>query len=126
MQTKKKKTKDIMEYSKDEKDKIEKLSPFCRIIHKKIEQWLHQIINGECNICDIEKSISDIKNYSDGFVKEDDYLTVDKACRMLNCCRSRFYDYYVFNYNLKNYKFNNIQIGYKKSEILKIINTENT
>lgn len=115
-----------MQYSEDEQNKIKKLSPFCRIIHNKIEKWLYQIINGECNICDIEKSISDIKNYSDGFIKETDYLTVDKACKLLKCGRNCFYKYYVPNYNLQNYKFNNLHIGYKKSEILKIINIENT
>jgi len=114
-----------MKFSEKEKESINRLNPISRIVFQAIINGVNDLLNGDCEDIDLCKALSSICPNKHGYFKPNEYVTVDGACKMLDCGRNRFYNYYVKEYSLCNCKFNTVPIGYKISEINRIINLEN-
>ena len=78
---------------------------------------IHRLAH-EDNCDDVKEPLQKLFDKLLGY-KEDDYITVDKACRDILCCsRARFYEI-ARKYDLKVTPFNTGFIGYYKPDVIR-------
>lgn len=78
-----------MDLTPDEKDKVSRLNPISKIVFNTLMSWMKQIIDGNCDEDSISDAASKINASTQGFTHEDDYLTLDKAMRILGFGQNR-------------------------------------
>lgn len=72
-----------MTFDADEQSRISALSPFMRLVLDTLIRWVKLLIDGKCDEESISDAASKINASTQGYTHEDDYLTLDKAMKIL-------------------------------------------
>lgn len=108
-----------MDLTPDEKDKVSRLNPISKIVFNTLMSWMKQIIDGNCDEDSISDEASKINASTQGFTHEDDYLTLDKAMKILGFGQNRVGCLNLLRKNgIHNEKFNNVNIGYRRDKVV--------
>lgn len=84
-----------------------------------LRQAIKDIKSGECSDEDIAAALVTFNPETRGYIKEDEFVNYDEACKLLgigwnrnrlnNLCKK---------YGVRNHTFNNAHIGFRKREII--------
>lgn len=96
------------------KDEIGKLSGIKKFLFETLFSRLFDIFTEDCSDNDLAQAINSIEKVNSEYVREDDFLNYDSAMRILHYSSNRV----GFSNGIKQHKFRNQKIGFKKSEIL--------
>lgn len=108
-----------MELTNEEKERISKLSPMFRIVLDTLMRWIRQLIDGECDEGTIADMASKINASTQGYAHEDNYLTLDKAMKILGFGQNRVGCLNLMRkHGIHNEKFNNVSIGYNRDKVV--------
>lgn len=90
-------------------------------VWKLCKQILRDLKSGGCTEEEIDDLIAKTEPRSRGYFREEDFVTADKAMRILRLGsnRNKFFNLLKV-YKIQSYTFNGIKIGYKKEEIHKL------
>ena len=90
-------------------------------VWKLCKQILRDLKSGECTEEQIDDLISKTEPRSRGYFREEDFVTADKAMKILHLGqnRNKFFDLLKV-YKIQAQTFNGVKIGYKKEEICKL------
>lgn len=95
----------------------EKLSPIKRVALSIVDRLRDMIIT-DCNDDEIAKSLAKFNPENNGYVKEEDFVNYDEALAILHLSTNRNkLNELCKTYGIKNVKFNNAPIGFKRKEI---------
>lgn len=108
-----------MNFDADEQSRISALSPFMRLVLDTLIRWVKLLIDCKCDEESISDAASKINASTQGFTHEDDYLTLDKAMRILGFGQNRVGCLNILRKNgIHNEKFNNVNIGYRRDKVV--------
>lgn len=97
------------------KDEIGKLSGIKKFLFETLFSRLFDIFTEDC----IAQAINSIEKVNSEYVREDDFLNYDSAMRILHYSSNRVgFSNLMKKKGIKQHKFRNQKIGFKKSEIL--------
>ena len=93
------------------KDEIGKLSGIKKFLFETLFSRLFDIFTEDCSDNDLAQAINSIEKVNSEYVREDDFLNYDSSNRVgfSNLMKKK---------GIKQHKFRNQKIGFKKSEIL--------
>lgn len=94
------------------------LSAIHRLALSVIDSIREKILKGDCNEQDLTESLSQFHPEANGYFKRTEYINADKAMNILQLGhnRGKFYSL-LREYGIKNYKLNNMPMGYRRCEI---------
>lgn len=102
-----------------EDDRINRLSPSGRALWKALRSAMEQLVSGECSEDEIADTMSRLSPDSNGFKREDDYVTIDEGMRILHFGRNRAgFCNLMKKYGIPNETFNNVKIGYNRHRLV--------
>lgn len=102
-----------------EDDRINRLSPSGRALWKTLRSAMEQLVSGECSEDEIADTMSRLSPDSNGFKREDDYVTIDEGMRIMHFGRNRAgFCNLMKKYGIPNETFNNIKIGYNRHRLV--------
>lgn len=102
--------------------KFNALSPTKRTAFKILKSAARDLLNGECSDEEIADTMSKLSPTSNGFKREEDYVTVDEGMRMLGMGQNRVAFCNLMRKNgIVNEKFKNVSIGYRRDKILSLL-----
>lgn len=108
-----------MELSERDNEKFNKLSPMMKVFGKTLLNGIDRLINGECSEEEIAQTSAMIGNMGTNYKCPEDYLTVDKAMKILGFGQNRQGCINLLKKNgIPNEKFNNVPIGYNRTKVL--------
>lgn len=108
-----------MELSDNDSEKLNKLSPIMKMFANTLLNGFERIINGECSEEEIAQTSSMVNNIGTNYKCPEDYLTVDKAMKILGFGQNRQGCINLLKKNgIVNEKFNNVPIGYNRNKVL--------
>ena len=95
----------------------EKLSPIKRMALALLDKLKEQVING-CDEAEIVSTMAKFNPENNGYFKQDDFVTADKAMKILHLGqnRSRFFQL-TKEYGIENHKISNQNIGFLRKDI---------
>lgn len=95
----------------------EKLSPIKRTALALIERLKEQVLN-DCDEQEIVNTMAKFNPESNGYFKQDDFVTADKAMRMLHLGqnRNKFFEL-TKEYGIENHKISNQNVGFLRKDI---------
>jgi hypothetical protein len=98
-------------------DKVEKLSAIKRAAIKLLDSLKEQIAN-DCSDDEVAKSLAKFSPETNGYFKQDDFVTADKAMKMLHLGynRAKFFAL-TKEYGIENHKISNQNVGFLKKDI---------
>lgn len=100
-------------------DRINRLSPSGRDLWKALRSAMEQLVSGECSEDEIADTMSRLSPDSNGFKREDDYVTIDEGMRILHFGRNRAgFCNLMKKYGIPNETFNNVKIGYNRHRLV--------
>lgn len=101
------------------KDEIGKLSGIKKFLFETLFSRLFDIFTEDCSDNDLAQAINSIEKVNSEYVREDDFLNYDSAMRILHYFSNRVgFSNLMKKKGIKQHKFRNQKIGFKKSEIL--------
>lgn len=101
------------------KDEIGKLSGIKKFLFQTLFSRLFDIFTEDCSDNDLAQAINSIEKVNSEYVREDDFLNYDSAMRILHYSSNRVgFSNLMKKKGIKQHKFRNQKIGFKKSEIL--------
>lgn len=102
-----------------EDDRINRLSPSGRALWKELRSAMEQLVSGECSEDEIADTMSRLSPDSNGFKREDDYVTIDEGMRIMHFGRNRTgFCNLMKKYGIPNETFNNVKIGYNRHRLV--------
>lgn len=102
-----------------EDERVERLSPSGRALWKALRSAMEQLVSGECSEDEIADTMSRLSPESNGFKREDDYVTIDEGMRILHFGRNRAgFCNLMKKYGIPNETFNNVKIGYNRHRLV--------
>lgn len=108
-----------MELNSEEKERVSKLTPFMKLVYETLMKWIKMLIYGECDEETITNAASKIESSTQGYVHEDDYVTVDMAMKILGLGQNRVKCINLLRMNnIRNETFNNVKIGYNRDKVV--------
>lgn len=95
----------------------EKLSPIKRAAIALIDRLKEQGLN-DCDEQEIVNTMSKFNPETNGYFKQDDFVTADKAMRMLHLGqnRNKFFEL-TKEYGIENHKISNQNVGFLRKDI---------
>lgn len=95
----------------------EKLSPIKRAAIALIDRLKEQVLN-DCDEQEIVNTMAKFNPESNGYFKQDDFVTADKAMRMLHLGqnRNKFFEL-TKEYGIENHKISNQNVGFLRRDI---------
>lgn len=95
----------------------EKLSPIKRAAIALIDRLKEQVLN-DCDEQEIVNTMAKFNPESNGYFKQDDFVTADKAMRMLHLGqnRNKFFEL-TKEYGIENHKISNQNVGFLRKDI---------
>lgn len=95
----------------------EKLSPIKRAALVLLDRLKEQVISG-CDETEIVSTMAKFNPENNGYFKQDDFVTADKAMKILHLGqnRSRFFQL-TKEYGIENHKISNQNIGFLRKDI---------
>lgn len=101
------------------KDEIGKLSGIKKFLFETLFSRLFDIFTEDCSDNDLAQAINSIEKVNSEYVREDDFLNYDSDMRILHYSSNRVgFSNLMKKKGIKQHKFRNQKIGFKKSEIL--------
>lgn len=101
------------------KDEIGKLSGIKKFLFETLFSRLFDIFTEDCSDNDLAQAINSIEKVNSEYVREDDFLNYDSAMRILHYSSNIVgFSNLMKKKGIKQHKFRNQKIGFKKSEIL--------
>lgn len=101
------------------KDEIGKLSGIKKFLFETLFSRLFDIFMEDCSDNDLAQAINSIEKVNSEYVREDDFLNYDSVMRILHYSSNRVgFSNLMKKKGIKQHKFRNQKIGFKKSEIL--------
>ena len=102
-----------------EDERVERLSPSGRALWKALRGAMEQLLSGGCSEDEIADTMSRLSPESNGFKREDDYVTIDEGMRILHFGRNRAgFCNLMKKYGIPNETFNNVKIGYNRHRLV--------
>lgn len=102
-----------------EDERVERLSPSGRALWKALRSAMEQLVSGECSEDEIADTMTRLSPESNGFKREDDYVTIDEGMRILHFGRNRAgFCNLMKKYGIPNETFNNVKIGYNRHRLV--------
>lgn len=94
-------------------------SPLIQVAYNTMKQAIFQLASGECNEGVVGGTLSSLSPQTNGYVREDEYVTVDEAMRILHMGQNRigFYEK-MKKHKIDNEMFNNVHVGFSRAKIL--------
>lgn len=95
----------------------EKLSPIKRAALAILDKLKEQVLN-DCDEQEIVKTMAKFNPETNGYFKQDDFVTADKAMRMLHLGqnRNKFFEL-TKEYGIENHKISNQNVGFLRKDI---------
>lgn len=95
----------------------EKLSPIKRAALAILDKLKEQVLN-DCDEQEIVNTMAKFNPESNGYFKQDDFVTADKAMRMLHLGqnRNKFFEL-TKEYGIENHKISNQNVGFLRKDI---------
>lgn len=95
----------------------EKLSPIKRAALAIIDKLKEQVLN-DCDEQEIVNTMAKFNPEANGYFKQDDFVTADKAMRMLHLGqnRNKFFEL-TKEYGIENHKISNQNVGFLRKDI---------
>lgn len=95
----------------------ERLSPIKRTALALIDSFREQVLT-DCSDEEVAKSMVKFHPETNGYFKQDDFVTADKAMRMLHLGqnRNKFFQL-TKEYGIENHKISNQNVGYLRKDI---------
>lgn len=95
----------------------EKLSPIKRTALALIDRLKEQVLN-DCDEQEIVNTMAKFNPETNGYFKQDDFVTADKAMRMLHLGqnRNKFFEL-TKEYGIENHKISNQNVGFLRKDI---------
>lgn len=95
----------------------EKLSPIKRTALALIDRLKEQVLN-DCDEQEIVNTMAKFNPESNGYFKQDDFVTADKAMRVLHLGqnRNKFFEL-TKEYGIENHKISNQNVGFLRKDI---------
>ena len=77
-----------------------------------------QLIDGECDEADIQDAMTKFHPEKNGYFKQEDFVTADKAMKILHlgCNRVKFFEL-TKEYGIENHKISNQNVGFLRKDI---------
>ena len=77
-----------------------------------------QLINGECDEADIQDAMTKFHPEQNGYFKQEDFVTADKAMKILHLGSNRvkFFEL-TKEYGIENHKISNQNVGFLRKDI---------
>lgn len=101
------------------KDEIENLPSMKKILFVSFFSRIFDLLSNDCDEEDIAYSVNSLTKINSEYIREEDYLSYDKAMALLHFGNNRVaFCELMKRHNIKNRKFNNCYIGFPKSKIL--------
>lgn len=88
-----------------------------QIVIQFLDSLKSDIENDKLSIYDIFLAISKLDAHSNGYIKESELVTYDKAMKMLNIKNRNTFSNLCKKHNVKNVKINNMSVGFHISDI---------
>lgn len=112
-----------MELTNEEKERVSKLPPLFRIVLDTLMRWIRQLIYGECDEGTITNMAGKINASTQGYVHEDNQVTVDEAMRILGFGQNRVGCINLLRkHGIVNETINNNHIGYNRDKVIALKN----
>lgn len=98
----------------------EKITPIKRIALSLLDKLKEQIVT-DCDDSEVIESLQRFHPETHGYVKKEDYVTADKAMKILGLGynRSKFFAL-MKEHNIINHTINNQHIGFDKKQIIEL------
>lgn len=95
----------------------EKLSPIKRAALAILDKLKEQVLN-DCDEQEIVNTMAKFNPEANGYFKQDDFVTADKAMRMLHLGqnRNKFFEL-TKEYGIENHKISNQNVGFLRKDI---------
>jgi hypothetical protein len=95
----------------------EKLSPIKRAALAILDKLKEQVLN-DCDEQEIVNAMAKFNPETNGYFKQDDFVTADKAMRMLHLGqnRNKFFEL-TKEYGIENHKISNQNVGFLRKDI---------
>lgn len=95
----------------------EKLSPIKRAALAILDKLKEQVLN-DCDEQEIVNTMAKFNPENNGYFKQDDFVTADKAMRMLHLGqnRNKFFEL-TKEYGIENHKISNQNVGFLRKDI---------
>jgi hypothetical protein len=95
----------------------EKLSPIKRAALAILDKLKEQVLN-DCDEQEIVNTMAKFNPETNGYFKQDDFVTADKAMRMLHLGqnRNKFFEL-TKEYGIENHKISNQNVGFLRKDI---------
>lgn len=95
----------------------ERISPIKRAAIALIDRLKEQVLN-DCDEQEIVSTMAKFNPENNGYFKQDDFVTADKAMRMLHLGqnRNKFFEL-TREYGIENHKISNQNIGFLRKDI---------
>lgn len=95
----------------------EKLSPIKRAALAILDKLKEQVLN-DCDEQEIVSTMAKFNPETNGYFKQDDFVTADKAMRMLHLGqnRNKFFEL-TKEYGIENHKISNQNVGFLRKDI---------
>ena len=108
-----------MNFTDEENESIRGLSPITRAVFETIKKWMKLIIEGKCDESVMEDAARKIVNSTDGYINEDNQVTIDGAMKILGYGQNRVGCVNLLRRNgIVNRKVNNVHVGYDRDKVV--------
>lgn len=112
-----------MELTSEEKERISELPPLFRIVLDTLMRWIRQLIYGECDEGTITDMAGKINASTQGYVHEDNQVTLDQAMKILGFGQNRVGCVNLLKkHGIINETINNVHIGYNRDKVIALKN----
>lgn len=112
-----------MELTSEEKERISELPPLFRIVLDTLMRWIRQLIYGECDEGTITDMAGKINASTQGYVHEDNQVTLDQAMKILGFRQNRVGCVNLLKkHGIINETINNVHIGYNRDKVIALKN----
>lgn len=94
-------------------------APMIKAAYETLKLAIIQLATGQCDEGVVSGTMASVSPQTNGYVREDEYVTVDEAMRILQMGQSRnkFYEK-MRKHRIQNEMFNNMHIGFSRAKIL--------
>lgn len=106
----------------EEKKLLDQQPAILRIAYRLLGHARKDILTGKCNPDTVEEAMTAINAESNGYVHPKDYVTIDEGMEILGMGQNRNkFCRTMKDNNIENKKFKNLNIGYRRSSIFKLL-----
>ena len=108
-----------MNFTDEENESIKGLAPITRAVFETIKKWMSLIIDGKCDEVVMEDAARKIANSTEGYINEDNQVTIDGAMKILGFGQNRVGCINLLRRNgIINKKVNNVHVGYDRDQVV--------